>query len=90
MLIQNKLSLLLSGEPTLGIGSPTHMNPYALWARNNKDIHEFYEDTFYKTIALVPDNKTRAQLEIVFKTGQIMDQALVLTILSFWRKVNNV
>lgn len=63
------------------------MNPTDYWFETNQTIKEFYNNFFNTNIRLVEANKEIfSDLESMFTTGNVMEKALVLTLLEAVRK----
>lgn len=63
------------------------MNPMNYWFESNHTIKEFYDSFFSRNVLLVKANATvYSDLESMYTTGDLMEKAIVLTLLEAIRK----
>ncbi|AQY52344.1 asparagine synthase [Listeria weihenstephanensis FSL R9-0317] len=70
------------------LNSKKHMNPIGYWVKNNKDLSDFYQNSFYNNVDLIKNEELKNDCKDVFETGNAMEKDQIITFMEFLRSMN--
>jgi len=71
------------------INTKNHMNPFTYWYNNNPDIKSYFNNYFKSNVNLINHNELKKDVYYLFNTGNIIEKALVLSLLSYLKVIHN-